>query len=279
MYPTFKLLIIFTFISTIISCTKDNNSDINPAGNENAFPVYNQAYQENYEADKIADIISNAENAYVLLDPFIKGIHAYIPEIKKNNNQVAGYISIGTAENWRNDFNQLKPFIVANSWDQWPDEYFLKKITPQVIQIMKTRIDSMAKWGCEWVEFDNMDWVFDDDYRKEYGIEVTSKQGIDYFNILADYLHKKGMKAMAKNTVEGASNFDGVLYESYHKDKNWWDRDGTKRFLDAGKPVIINHYNETNCDKVYIDYMDYYNKSISYICEDANLKKYVHYNE
>ena len=69
------------------------------------------------------------------------------------------------------------------------------------------------------------------------------------------------------------------MYYTYNNDKNWGDKESTRQFLNAGKPVIINHYNETNCDKVYIDYMDYYDKSISYICEDANLKKYVHYNE
>ncbi len=276
-YP--RILLASIFLISIISCNKDNDPDIKPRGDENAFPVYNQAYQENHEADKIDDIITNAKNAYVLIDPFIDNIHSSIPEIKKNNNKVSGYISIGTGEDWRNDFNKLKPYLVSKEWGQWPGEYFLKKITPEVIKVMKTRIDSMAKWGCEWVEFDNMDWAFDDDYRSEYSIEVTPEQGIAYFNQLADYLHQKGMKAMAKNTVEGASGFDGVLYESYNNDKNWWDKEGTKKFLDAGKPVIINHYNEKNCDKVYVDYMDYYNKSISYICEDANLKKYVHYNE
>jgi len=276
---TFLKSAFISFIILSFACNKDNSSNIKPRGNENAFPVYNQAYQENYEEDKIDDIIANAKNAYVLIDPFQDNIASYIPEIKKNNNQVAGYISIGTGEDWRSDFNQLIPYLVTKEWGQWEGEYFLKTITPEVVAIMKTRIDSMAKWGCKWVEFDNMDWVFDDDYRSEYGIEASPEQGIAYYNELADYLHKKGMKAMAKNTVEGTKDFDGVLYESYHKEKNWWDKKGTKQFLDEGKPVIINHYNEMDCDKVYIDYMDYYNQSISYICEDANQKKYVHYNE
>ncbi len=35
-----------------------------------AFAVYNQAYQENYSADTISEILNNATNAYVLTDPF-----------------------------------------------------------------------------------------------------------------------------------------------------------------------------------------------------------------
>lgn len=32
-------------------------------------PVYNQAYQENFAEDSLSEIINNARNAYVLLDP------------------------------------------------------------------------------------------------------------------------------------------------------------------------------------------------------------------
>ena len=84
---------------------------------------------------------------------------------------------------------------------------------------------------------------------------------------------------MAKNMENGSSDFDGVIYESYNDDKNWWDVEGAQSFLDAGKLVVINHYNEIDCDKVYTDYMNDYNTDLSFICEDAKLKKYVHYND
>jgi len=273
--------IFFILLSMLIlACAKEDNPDAGkPRGSEKAIPVYNQAYQENYEADKISDIIAHAKNAYVLVDPFQNNVASSIAQIKANGNQVGGYISIGTGENWRADFQQLKPYLVSKEWGEWAGEYFVNRTTTGIIAIMKARIDSMAQWGCDWVEFDNMDWVFDDDMRNEYGFEVTQEEGIAYFNELCDYLHQKGMKCMAKNTVEGASNFDGVLYESYHSNKNWWENEGTIEFLNAGKLVIINHYNETQCDEVYRDYMNIYNNNISYICEDANLKKYVHYNE
>jgi hypothetical protein len=84
---------------------------------------------------------------------------------------------------------------------------------------------------------------------------------------------------MAKNMTVDAENFDGVLYESYNDEKNWWDQAGAQSFIAANKLVIINHYNETNCNAVYEEYKTIYGNTISYICEDANLQKYVHYNE
>jgi len=85
---------------------------------------------------------------------------------------------------------------------------------------------------------------------------------------------------MAKNTVDGFESFDGVLYESYSNEKNWWDTDGTKSFLNVGKLVIINHYNETDCDGVYAEYKVFYkSENISFICEDVATQKYKHYNQ
>ena len=144
---------------------------------------------------------------------------------------------------------------------------------------MKARIDKIAAWGYDWIEFDNMDWVFDEKNRDKYDITATEQEGIDYYNTLCDYAHSKGLKCCAKNTVRGAIDFDGVLYESYHKELSWWETDGTRQFLNDNKPVIINHYFECKCNSVYQSYLDEYGAGISFICEDKKLKKYVHYNE
>jgi cysteinyl-tRNA synthetase, unknown class len=271
----YKIIFSLLCLLGIQCCSPDTNSSTQES---KAIPVYNQAYQENYEEDKIADIIANAKNAYVLIDPFQDNVATSVAEIKTNGNQVGAYISIGTGEAWRADFAQMQPYLVSKQWGQWPNEYFVNSTTG-VINIMKARIDKIANWGCDWVEFDNMDWIYDNDLREEYSIQVSVDEGVDYYQELCDYVHQKGMKCMAKNTVEKASNFDGALYESYNDDKNWWDESGAQSFLDAGKLVIINHYNETNCGQVYSDYKGIYNNKLSFICEDANLQKYVHFNE
>jgi len=244
-----------------------------------AIPIYNQAYQEHYEKDTIKEILTLANGAYVLVDPFEKNVTEYIEAIKLNNNQVAGYISAGTGENYRDDFSELEPYLTTTVWDEWPEEYFISQISPEVVNIMKRRIDKMADWGLEWVEFDNMDWL-DNKNQKLYNLKSTPKKAVDYINTLCDYTREKGMKCMAKNSVEGFESFDGVLYESSLESKNWWDIEGTKSFLKAGKLVIINHYNETDCDEAYEEYKNYYNNDgISFICEDVQLKKYQHYNQ
>ncbi len=260
------------------SVKKDDLNNISSV-NHKPVPVYNQAYQENYAADSIIDIIDHAKDAYVLIDPFEDNVFQDIPKIKTNNNQVAGYISAGTGEDWREDFKALKPFLTTKEWPQWKGEYFVSETTTGILTVMKKRIDKMADWGLGWVEFDNMDWL-DEDTRVQYNLTATVQEAKTYINALCDYTHAKGMQCMAKNTVDGFGQFDGVLYESFHSEKNWWDKQGTRDFLNAGKLVIINHYNETECDSVYEEYKNFYqNENISFICENVATKKYKHYNE
>jgi hypothetical protein len=258
------------------SCKKD--IEVKPRGNEQAKAVWNCAYQENFEPDQISEVIDNAENAYVLIDPFDNEAYQYISTLKAKGNEVCGYISIGTGEDWRSDWEALKPYCVSKQWKKWDGEYFIDVTNTGVVDVMKERIDQLASWGCDWVEFDNMDWAFDEKNKKTYGFAVSEEEAITYYNTLCEYVHLKGMKCQAKNTVKQANSFDGVLYESFHKEMDWWVHDEAQNFLNKGKLVIINHYNERRPNAVYQDYINLYNMGISYICESKKDKKYIHYN-
>ena len=268
----------------LISCggnssTSGNNPEGGLGAMQKPLAVYNHAYQENFAADTVAEILANANNAYVLLETFDEAARQNISAIKDAGNIVGGYMSAGTGENWRDDFSLLEPYLTTTAWPQWPDEFFVSETTTGILPVMKARIDSLATDGVDWIEFDNMDWL-DDDTRATYNLTASEVEAKAYINALCDYTHQKGIKCMAKNTVDGFSNFDGVLYESYHNEKNWWDTQGTASFLNLNKLVIINHYNETNCDAVYEEYKTRYNTDkISFICEDVATAKYKHYNQ
>ena len=272
-----KKIVISLLVGFLLNaCAGDGDKDIISV---EPIPIYNHAYQENYVADSMEDIVSKARGAYVLVDPFSTGVVEHILTLKANSNQVGGYISVGTGENYRDDFGELEPFLTTKAWAEWSDEFYVSETTTGVLAIMKRRIEKMANWGIEWVEFDNMDWL-NEESREKYQLKATQKEARAYISTLCDYVHKKGMKCMAKNIVERFENFDGVLYESSSEEKNWWNEEGTKRFLDSGKLVIINHYNESDCDGAYREYLDHYKrKGISFICEDIVLKGYRHYNE
>jgi hypothetical protein len=240
--------------------------------------VYNHAYQENYENDSISKIINDAEDCYVLIDPYEDKAYKQITTLQAKGNTVGCYISVGTGEDWRTDFEALKPYLAKKAWGQWAGEYFVRTTITGIIPLMEKRIDTLAKWGCDYVEFDNMDWAFDDDNRDEYNLEVTKAESKKYNQTLCTYVHKKGMKCMAKNTRNGAEMFDGGTYESYSDEKNWWNTAGLKSFLQEGKFGIIVHYDEKNCDNIHQQYKYIYGETVSFICEDTKSKEYVHYS-
>lgn len=190
---------------------------------------------------------------------------------------VSIYLSIGTGENWRDDFPQIKPFLVTKQWGDWEGEYFIDRVTEELVSIMQKRIDQAAKWGADMVEFDNMDWVFDDNYRREYGFRVTTKEGITYYNRLCDYALSRGVKCMAKSTTEGAERFSGVTFESYHDAIEWWEPRQLREFLGKGKLGVVVHYNEKNPEKVFNLYRERYGDSLLFIAESRAKKRYVHF--
>ena len=41
--------------------------------------------------------------------------------------------------------------------------------TANILPFMEVRMEKMAQWGCDDMEFDNMDWCMDGKYREDYG--------------------------------------------------------------------------------------------------------------
>ena len=228
--------------------------------------VWNHAYIEHGSNDSISAIISGAQGCYVLLDPFEANsgtISQKIELIKQKDNLVGCYISSGTCEPWRDDMNPLPDFC-GEYWPEW-DEYYID-VDEEALSVMKERINKMATWGCEMVEFDNMDWNED-------------QEAIDYNNALCTYARSKGMACMAKSTTGGSEDFDGFTVESYPDDKDWWSARDMHDMLAKGGIGLIVHYDENSqnaCQNVYNNYVNKYGDKLSFIC--SNRSKYFHFN-
>ena len=102
-------------------------------------------------------------------------------------------------------------------------EYFIDRISDEVLEVMKNRIDNAAAWGGDFIEFDNMDWAFDETNRRKYGFHVTEEESLEYVNQLKDYASSLGLSCMAKNMTQGVESFAGVTYESGPGNREWWD--------------------------------------------------------
>lgn len=246
-------------------------SSQNTQSNESALScVYNQAYSENDGADSLEEILQHARGCYVLVDPFDMSAtqRQKLPTITKQNT-LSCYMSIGTAEEWRDDFDTLKPFASDEQWDEWNGEYFISEISDEVVNVMKTRIDTIIKNGCEYVEFDNMDWA-DEDNVENYNLNVTREDAHNYARTLCNYAHSKGLKCMAKSTNFDDALFDGLTVESYPQDKNWWAENELKGVLWRGDIGLVIHYNENKCESAEQYYKSLYGGKLLFLCEDRD---------
>lgn len=251
----------------VYACTKDPK------------PVFNQAYAM-HRPDTIETIKNEAAYAYVIMDFYGVSDTSVVDRLHAFGNEVAGYLSVGTAEKWRDDFDALRPFVADKAWESWPDEYFVSLLDTNVTHIMQKRIDTLADRGVDWIEFDNMDWLAPGNgNRQAYDLQSTYEDSVKYVNDLCAYAHTKGIRCMAKNRIEDFETFDGITYESFPDALNWWDTNKTFAFLRDGKPVVIVHYDESDCDGVYRYYKAFYGTDdIDFICESQESGAYLHYN-
>ena len=263
------LLLILVFFTLISLSAEDKIPEVSS--------LWNQAYQENWKADSVENILADAQNAYVLLDPFDSPeARDAIPAIKAKGNIVGAYISVGTGEDWRNDFDALEASLVEKHWGEWPGEYFIDRVSDDVLAVMRIRIDKAAAWGADIIEFDNMDWAFDDDARKKYGFHVSIEESLEYVNQLKEYADTLGLFCMAKNMIQGAESFAGVTYESGPSNREWWESDDLKSFLEEGKLCVIFHYRERNPDKALAEYRERYGDKLFVLVETRSARGYGH---
>ena len=130
-----KKVTLFCFALILISSLSARNTSLGTGFQVTS--VWNHAYQENWNTDSLEDILAGARDAYVLLDAFDDpDARAAIPAIKAKSNIIGVYISVGTGEDWRDDFNRLEPYLVERHWGDWPGEYFIDRIGDEVLAVM-----------------------------------------------------------------------------------------------------------------------------------------------
>ena len=195
--------------------------------------------------------------------------------LQERDNTIGFYVSVGTCEDWRDDFDALRSDGACSSqeWPEWRGEFFITDVAAATPHML-ARIDTLAQWGCDYVEFDNMDWAFDSD--ETYEINVGPAAAAAYNTALCARVHELGMLCMAKSTREGAESFDGMTVESYSDDRDWWESQHMQSTLDAGQLGIVFHYGERECDVVEEDYRATYGDGIAFLCEDPGVGGYRH---
>ncbi|KAG4439337.1 hypothetical protein IFR05_005149 [Cadophora sp. M221] len=155
--------------------------------------------------------------------------------------KVICYFSAGSFENWRPDKDDFQAADKGSPMEGWAGEWWLNTKTANVRSIMAARIDIAASKGCDAVDPDNVDG-----FGNANGVGLTSADGVDFLNFLADTAHAKGLSIGLKN----AASIVGEVLDKmqFHVNEQCLEYDEChlfKPFIDDGKPVFHIEYPES----------------------------------
>ncbi len=170
---------------------------------------------------------------------------AEIAALKARGITTICYVSVGTAENYRDDYTSFPAAVLGNTYDDWPDERFLDiRQIGALIPIMAARFQRCANMGFDAIEPDNLDV-----HINESGFPITELDSLRYIRVLTDIAHGMGLEIGQKNvaalTGKLVETLDFVVTEDCFAD-GWCDQ--VADYARAGKPVYAAEYTDTGVD-------------------------------
>jgi hypothetical protein len=165
-----------------------------------------------------------------------------VAALHAQGKRVICYVDVGTAENFRPDYDQFPRSTLgrSNGWpgERWLDIRRLSALGP----IMSARFQMCREKGFDAVEPDNMEA-----FSNSSGFPITAAQQLEYDLWIAGAVHSLGMAVLQKNDGEQSAEqqpyFDGALSEQcnqYRECANF------EPYLAAGKPVLNAEYQREN---------------------------------
>lgn len=154
---------------------------------------------------------------------------------------VGGYMSAGSAEKWRDDYDALS-CCKLSKMKGW-NEYWLDVKRPEVLEVMKKRIDYLHANGFQALYLDNFG-VYEQESR--VSIDDCKKYGEE----LAKYAHSKGMLIGPNNGLELISKMVGT-WDFYVGEECIQYNECYKFNPIAGKyPIFHLEYKEKYCKPI-----------------------------
>lgn len=169
--------------------------------------------------------------------------------IHDNGAMAVCYLSAGTAEDWRSDFDDLHPDYTGNESEEWGGEWFIDYTNPEVLDVMEARIEMCAEKGFDAVEWDNVDIY---GYPTgTTGLSLSYSDQLEYNTWLANQTHARGMSVALKNDADQVDDlvglFDFAIVEECHE----YEECGSySPFIESDKAVFACEYESFDCEDV-----------------------------
>jgi hypothetical protein len=176
----------------------------------------------------------------------------YIATAESNGVTTWCYLSVGTAEEWRDDYDDFldldaadradgNPGLVGEIYPEWPDERWLnaRRFEP-FMHLIEARLDTCADKGFSWVEFDNMDA-----FEATTGFDITRADQRTYVEALVAASNARGLGTIHKNATGLATALVPLMDALLLEGCVLYDFcEEAAPYLSAGKPVMNAEYPE-----------------------------------
>jgi len=164
-----------------------------------------------------------------------------IGQLHSDGKRVICYFSAGSAEDWREDYDQFPPEALGNDLAGWAGEKWLDIRNQTVRDIMLSRLDIAKSKGCDGVDPDNVDAY---EYENK-GLNFTYDDQLAYNMFLAQESHRRGLTVALKNDLKQVKElepyFDLSIIESCHIYNNC---SYYSQFTNSNKPILNIDYDE-----------------------------------
>jgi len=165
-----------------------------------------------------------------------------VAALHAQGKHVICYIDVGTAENFRPDYDEFPASTLGRS-NGWPGERWLDIRRLDVLEpIMAARFQMCREKGFDAIEPDNMEA-----FSNRSGFPITAAQQLGYDLWIAGEAHSLGMAVLQKNdgeqSVQQQPYFDGALTEQCNQ---YRECAGYEPYLAADKPVLNAEYATQN---------------------------------
>lgn len=175
---------------------------------------------------------------------------SYVSTAADAGTQVWCYLSVGTVEEYRSDYQDFLDLdaaeiaagrepILGDVYPEWPDERWLDPARYQAFMpLMEARLDVCEAKGFSLVELDNMDA-----YDNDTGLGVSLVDELAYIQALVQAIDSRGMGAIHKGATALVPDLEGIMEALLLEDCVLYDHcEAGGAYLLAGKPVWNAEY-------------------------------------
>jgi hypothetical protein len=164
----------------------------------------------------------------------IAGLHG-------DGRRVVCYLSAGSVEDWREDFDRFDEADIGEPLADWEGERWVDIRSPDVHAIMLARLDLARDKDCDGVEPDNVQG-----YQDATGFALTYDDQVAYNRLIANAAHERGLAVGLKNGGPQVADlldvYDFALTEECHE---YGECAPFSAFITARKPVFVVEYRGT----------------------------------